>query len=92
MSYKKNQKVQYGELTESGLCLKYFEKTHTHVEKVIKKIMICLENDDLEKAKILIVKVNKISPDDSNVILLTSIIEQSTSMHYEEVYENVSYQ
>ena len=89
---KMTSKGHIFDLNQNQINMNYILHNHNRVEKMIKKVMICLENDNLDSARILVARINRISPLNSDVILLTHIIENSLSKHNQEYSETLSYQ
>ena len=89
---KMTSKGHIFDLNQNQINMNYILHNHNRVEKMIKKVMICLENDDVDAACLLVNKINKISPMNSDVILLKNILECSITKHNQEYNETLSYQ
>lgn len=74
--------------------MKYFAEPTEHldsIEQLIKMTMICLEDDDFEKARGLMEKVDKYNAVDQNIILLKNIVNQSFLKENEDFSESYCY-
>ncbi len=61
------------------------------LEQLIKETLICLEDDDFEKARRLIDKVDKRSAVDQNIVLLKNIVNQSLVKEEDDFSESYCY-
>lgn len=61
------------------------------IEQLIKETLICLEDDDFEKARRLMEKVDKCNAIDQNIVLLKNIVNQSLVKEADDFSESYCY-
>ena len=61
------------------------------IEQLIKDTLICLEDDDFEKARRLMEKVDKFNVIDQNIVLLKNIVNQSMVKEEDDFSESYCY-